>query len=148
MTIKKVLLVLATVAMGLVVAAPSTQKLAIGMHEMGFTMSGKTLNSGIPAEITITNDGKAAHELQVYLTPKSTPSDWDSYIDANKLWNKSTATLTINGKVKKGSFMEVELEPGQKAVLKFVPRVKGSFEVGCHKTGHYEAGMKDALRVN
>ncbi len=34
------------------------------------------------------------------------------------------------------------LSPGQQVVLRFVATKKGSFEMGCHLPGHYEAGMK------
>lgn len=53
----------------------------------------------------------------------------------------------MDGKPVKGNFMEVVLKPGQKAVLRFTPVLKGSFELGCHIPGHYEAGMKNALSV-
>jgi uncharacterized cupredoxin-like copper-binding protein len=36
----------------------------------------------------------------------------------------------------------VTLAPGEQVVLRFTPVKKGSFEMGCHLPGHYEAGMK------
>ena len=31
--------------------------------------------------------------------------------------------------------------------FKFTPNKKGTFEIGCHVEGHYEAGMKGILTV-
>jgi uncharacterized cupredoxin-like copper-binding protein len=36
----------------------------------------------------------------------------------------------------------ITLAPGEQVVLRFSPTKKGTFEMGCHLPGHYEAGMK------
>ena len=42
---------------------------------------------------------------------------------------------------------EVELEKGKGATVLFTPSKKGTFEIGCHVEGHYEAGMKGTFVV-
>lgn len=137
-----------TALLGLTLAAPSApQTLSFDMSEMKIAKSAQSLKAGVPAQIIITNSGKIEHELQAYLTPKVVPKNWDAYISANKLWKGAKASLSIDGKAVKGEFMEVVLKPGQKALLIFTPVLKGSFELGCHIPGHYEAGMKNAFQV-
>ncbi|MFN8509497.1 MAG: cupredoxin domain-containing protein [Deinococcaceae bacterium] len=131
-------------------AASGVQKVSVSMFEMGFKPVDLQVKAGVPVEITLTNSGKADHEFQAYTPPKTEPKDWDAYLEKNTLWfSADNVSLTIDGKaVHEHKFIEVALHPGQKAVLKFTPKVKGTFEMGCHEPGHYESGMKGKFKVN
>lgn len=147
--VKKVAFPLLLASLGFAHAAGTN--ISVSMSEMKFAPMNITLKAGQKAVITVTNTGKVVHELQAYNTPKVAPKDeagWDAYMQKNTIWLPSKdATLTINGKAKKGSFFEVELQPGEKGVLIFTPTKKGTFELACHKPSHYEGGMKGTVTV-
>lgn len=144
---KTLLIALPVALLGLASAAPAPQKLTLNLSEMKITGSAPALRAGVPAEITVVNSGKVEHELQAYALPKSTPKNWDAYAGANKLWKGTPARLSVEGKPVQGDFTEVLLKPGQRAVLRFTPQVKGAFELACRIPGHYEAGMKSGLVI-
>ncbi len=48
-------------------------------------------------------------------------------------------------KARRGSGLEVA--SNRSAEVKFTPKKTGTFEIGCHVEGHYEAGMKGSLTV-
>lgn len=131
--------------------AAAAQTVQVSMSEMKFSPMNITLKAGQTATLTITNTGKVVHELQAYTTPKVAPKTeaaWDAYMQKNTVWLASKdARLTVGGKVRKGRFFEVELQPGEKGVLTFTPSHTGTFELACHKPGHYEGGMKGTLTV-
>lgn len=130
-------------------AAPAS--MSVNMSEMKFTPSTLTLKAGQKVTITITNTGKVVHELQAYVKPKTAPKNeaaWDAYMQQYTMWlGTKNLSLTKNGKAVKGSFFEVELDPGQKGVLTFTPGKAGVYELACHKPGHYESGMKGTITV-
>ncbi|PYE55346.1 cupredoxin domain-containing protein [Deinococcus yavapaiensis] len=146
-------------AAALLVAAPfayaaqagTTQKVTVTMSEMMFMPMKLSFQAGRKVELTIVDGGRAPHEFQAYDVPKNSPSGeeaWDAYIEKHAWWlGAKDVKLTVNGKAKAGSFMEVNLKPGEKAVLTFTPTKKGTFEMACHYPGHYESGMKGAVTV-
>jgi uncharacterized cupredoxin-like copper-binding protein len=44
--------------------------------------------------------------------------------------------------LKAGTTVEIKL-----VEVKFTPKKTGTFEIGCHVEGHYEAGMKGSLTI-
>jgi len=42
---------------------------------------------------------------------------------------------------------KIELDAGKNMMIKVTAKKPGTFEVGCHVAGHYEAGMKSAVTV-
>ncbi|MDR7486214.1 MAG: hypothetical protein QN149_13365 [Armatimonadota bacterium] len=42
---------------------------------------------------------------------------------------------------------EILVGPGQSATLRFTPTKKGTFEISCQISGHYEAGQKGTITV-
>lgn len=146
---KKIVFSLLLASLGFAHAA--TSNISVSMSEMMFMPMNITLKAGQKAVITVTNTGKVVHELQAYNTPKVVPKTeaaWDAYMQKNTIWLASKdAALTIGGKAKKGSFFEVELQPGEKGVLTFTPAKAGTYELACHKPGHYEGGMKGTVTI-
>ncbi len=132
-------------------AFAATQTINLQMKEMSFTPMNISLKAGQPVQFNISNTGKAVHEFQAYVTPKTAPKDeagWDAYMTKNTLWlGSKDVKLTVDGKVVKGPFIEVQLNSGQKGVLTFTPSKAGNFDIACHKPGHYESGMKGKLQV-
>lgn len=130
--------------------AGKEQKVSITLTEFKFTPAKITLQTGLPAEIVLVNKGKVEHEFLVYKTPKSKVSDWDEYAMANTYFKdigEVGGEFEGIGAVAGTSIFEVKVQPGKSAELKFTPTRKGTFEIGCHVEGHYEAGMKAVFVV-
>ncbi|HEU4741884.1 MAG TPA: cupredoxin domain-containing protein [Meiothermus sp.] len=144
-------LALAGTLLSLASAQGQVQRVTVALYEMGFKPGQLQLKAGVPAEITLRNAGKAAHEFQAYLNPKTAPkgeSSWDAYLEQNTLWLGGKAQLEIGGRTMDASkWIEVMLKPGEQAVLRFTPVKKGNYELGCHLPGHYEAGMRGSVVV-
>ncbi len=144
-------------AMGLIAAlsgapagAAKVQKASVTMTDFKFTPNRITLQVGTPVELTLINKGKVEHEFMVYPVPKSEPDDWDEYLMPNTYFrNMDEVEVEFEGQgaVAGTSLFEVEVKPGKRATVHFTPNKKGTFEVGCHTAGHYEAGMKGTLTI-
>ena len=137
-------------AYGITAGAAKEQKVTITMTDFKFTPALITLQSGVPAEIVLVNKGAVEHEFMVYKTPAGKIKDWDEYIMPNtyfKDMGEVEGEFEGIGAVAGTSVFEVEVMKGKTAELKFTPTRKGTFEMGCHVEGHYEAGMKGVLVV-
>ncbi|MDQ7850446.1 MAG: cupredoxin domain-containing protein [Armatimonadota bacterium] len=149
MRVVLVLLVMAGLTLG-ATAAPKAQKMTVTMSDYRFTPSKVNLTAGTPAALTLVNKGKVEHEFMVYLAPKTPPEDWDEYVMSNTFF-KDMGEVEVEfegqGAVAGVSIFEVEVKPGKRAVVHFTPSRKGTFEIGCHVEGHYEAGMRGTLTV-
>jgi uncharacterized cupredoxin-like copper-binding protein len=131
-------------------AAPKAQKLTITMAEFKYSPKTITIRAGVPVELTVVNRGAVEHEFLVYTPPKTAPDDWDEYAIANTYFQDLGEVEVVfrdRGAVAGTSLFEVELEKGRSATVLFTPAKKGTFEIGCHVEGHYEAGMKGTLIV-
>ncbi len=143
-------IVLVLLMFGVAAGAAKEQKVTITLKEFSFTPARVTLQADVPAEIVLVNKGKVEHEFLVYDTPKGKISDWDEYVMANtyfKDMGEVEGEFEGTGAVAGTRIFEVEVKPGKVAELKFTPARKGAFEIACHVTGHYEAGMKGVLVV-
>jgi len=130
--------------------AAKEQKVTIVLSDFKFTPAMVTLQAGVPAEIVLVNKGNVEHEFMVYKTPSGKISDWDEYIMPNtyfKNLGEVKGEFEGTGAVAGTSVFEVEVAKGKTAALNFTPTQKGTFEIGCHTEGHYEAGMKGVLVV-
>lgn len=141
------LLVLSGVAWG-----AGVQKVTIIMRDFSYTPSTVTLQSGVPAEVTLVNKGQVAHEWMAYGMPKQgmtmggeTGHEW---VERSNYFHM-VAVVATGGKVIRqgGDFMELRVDPGKSASVKFTPMKKGTFEMGCMIQGHYEAGQHGVLVV-
>ncbi len=130
--------------------AVKREKVTITMTDFKFTPATVTLKSGVPTEIVLVNKGKVEHEFLVYDPPTGKVSEWDDWAIPHtyfKDMGEVEGEFPGIGAVAGTSVFEVEVKPGKIAELKFTPARKGTFEIGCHVQGHYEAGMKAALVV-
>src|SRR3972149_5190633 len=127
------------------VAAAKAQVVTITMSDFKFTPKTITLQVGTPVELTLSNKGSVEHEFMVYVAPKAAPDDWDEYV-MDSTYFKDMGEIEVvfrgQGAVASTRMFEVGLEKGKRAGIEFTPTKKGTFEVGCHVEGHYEAGMK------
>ncbi len=131
-------------------AAAKAQKVTITMSDFKFTPKTITVQAGTPVELTLINKGTVEHEFMVYVAPKAAPDDWDEYVmDSTYFKDMGEVEVVFRGQgaVASTRMFEVELEKGKGATVLFTPSKKGTFEIGCHVEGHYEAGMKASFVV-
>ncbi len=131
-------------------AAAKVQKVTVTLTDFKFTPKTVSIQAGTPVELTLVNKGAVEHEFMVYAAPKAAPDDWDEYVMENTYFKNMGEVETVfrnQGAVASTSMFEVELEKGKSATVKFTPARKGTFEIGCHVEGHYEAGMKGTFIV-
>jgi uncharacterized cupredoxin-like copper-binding protein len=126
-------------------ASPAVQKVTITMTEFKYAPQTVTLRAGVPAEITLVNQGRDDHELMVYAPAKTPPDAWDDYAMAHTYFHdmgEVMGTFPGQGHVSGTRIFEILVAAHRSAVLSFTPKTKGIFEMGCHLPGHYESGMK------
>jgi uncharacterized cupredoxin-like copper-binding protein len=144
-------LVVLLVALALSGAAGAPkQKVTVALSEMKFTPSTITVQAGAPVELRLVNRGKQKHEFMVYARPKAGlgMDELEEWAEENSYFKGLRLAVEAAGvEVVGTNIFEVEVEPGKSAELSFTPTRKGTFEIGCHIEGHYEAGMKGTLVV-
>lgn len=141
---------LVIMSLGTAAGGAKEQKLTIVLNEMSFAPARVTLQAGVKAEIKLVNKGKVKHEFMVYAVPKAGLKG-----DELEKWAEETSYFKgLEMKVEGGGIevvgeeiFEVEVAAGKSAELQFTPKKTGTFEIGCHVEGHYEAGMKGVLVI-
>jgi len=111
------------------------QIVTVDATELKFTPSDIQIHAGMTKFIMI-NNGIGEHELVVYEASKK------EIVDKAELAEDEETIV-------KNIIFEVEHTPGgQTAESDVIDLKEGSYIVGCHIPGHYEAGMKGTLTVN
>lgn len=103
-------------------AAPGDFVVNVTMTEFAFEVDRTDLPVGVPITFVLTNDGAIAHD----------------------------ATLELVGAVDEPldpSTDTEEVAPGDSVSFTYTFEEGGSFQLGCHIAGHYEAGMVTELNV-
>jgi uncharacterized cupredoxin-like copper-binding protein len=103
----------------------ASENVAVTLNDFTVTPSQTTLKVGVPYTFTITNDGKAQHEL---VLEKAT--DVDVPLQAS------------------GHEAEAEaIDPGTSKTLEWTFTAPGEYQLACHVPGHFEAGMFVKIEV-
>ncbi len=140
------------VTAGGAIGAAKEQKVTIVLSEFKFTPATIALQADVPAEITLVNRGAVLHEFSVYTKPPAGTkiTEWDEWVIPNtyfqgigEIHSEIAGFGTTNGTV----LFEFEVPKDRSVTIKFVPKRKGTFEMGCHQVGHYEAGMVGTMVV-
>lgn len=134
-------------------AATARQRVEIQMKEFAFVPSTVTLKAGVPAEVRLVNRGVVEHEWMVHEAKGMTGMHSEKMhkeLEARSYFKG--LPVQVEGQAKRVERMGkdvvmVTLAPGQSVTLRFTPRKRGTFEMGCYLPGHYEAGMKGSWVV-
>lgn len=133
--------------------AATEQRFTIAMRDFGYTPSKVTLQSGIPAQLTIVNNGKLTHEFMLYGMPKDMSSMMGGemgheWVEKTNYF-KGVKVTTSGGKERRkgGGLLELRVQAGKSATITFTPVKKGTFEFSCMLADHYEAGQRGVLVV-
>ncbi len=131
-------------------AAATQQVVELQMKEFAFVPATVTLRAGAPAELRLANQGAVEHEFMVYDAKGlhlggMDPDKMHRELEARSYFRG--VLVQVEGRAKEvkrrgKDLVGVTLAAGQRVVLRFVASRTGTFEVGCHVPGHYEAGMR------
>ncbi|MDR5694804.1 MAG: cupredoxin domain-containing protein [Armatimonadota bacterium] len=130
--------------------APKKQEITIQLIEFAFKPNRITLTKGVPVELKLSNKGSVTHEFMVYAPPKAGMSmeELEKWAEEKSYFKGVEVTVEGAGiEVVGKDIFEVEIEKGKSVEIKFTPIKAGTFEIGCHLPGHYEAGMKGTMVV-
>lgn len=108
------------------------QDVVIELSETMFSPSELTFEAGTPYVLTLHNTGAEKH-----------------YFTAHEFY-RSIATRkveTVHSEIKVRYFTAIEVFPGQKVELFFVPVKTGTFDFFCEIEGHADAGMRGTITV-
>jgi len=110
------------------------QVVIIHAKEFKFIPSEININTG-KTKFVLINDGEAVHELVVYDISKK------DIVDKAEL-AEDEATIGKN------ILFEIEeVHPGESGESDVLNLQEGSYVMGCHVPGHYEAGMKGTIEI-
>lgn len=148
-------LVAAGVLTAAAAAGAARQVVEVEMWEFRYKPSVVTLRAGVPAELRLVNRGVVEHEFMVYDATDLHMAGMDPDKMHHELEERSYfrgLAVQVSGRAKMVERMGrdvvmITLAPGEKVVLRFTPKRRGTFEIGCHLPGHYEAGMKGRVVV-
>ena len=106
--------------------------------QMRFTPNTLEVQAGETVRLVVRNDGKVMHELVL---------GTDQQIREHAEQMKKGVAHDAHGHDSAG-FAAVEVEPGQTGELVIRFAQPGSYQMACLVPGHYEAGMRGALKVS
>lgn len=140
------------------VSAANVHKVSVVMKEFSFTPAKVELKVGETVELTLKNAGQVAHDWMVGDGLVNTPDEKGFQKDllvllkpeehGRKFTPERVGVASKADSIKRIS-TGVEIEPGGEVTLRFtVPAAaKGTWNMDCVLTGHYESGMKGTIVV-
>jgi steroid delta-isomerase-like uncharacterized protein len=100
-------------------ASTEEQTVQVTLKEMTITASLTTFTVGVPYTFVVTNAGQVEHEMVI-----EHHGDVDKPMEANGAESEAP-----------------DIEPGKAKTLTWTFTEPGTYQLGCHVPGHYEAGM-------
>lgn len=140
------------------VFAANVHKVSVVMKEFSFTPAKVELKVGETVELTLRNAGQVAHDWMVGNDLVNTPDEkgfrkdllvlLKPEIHGRKFTAERVGIPSKADSIKRIS-TGVEIEPGGAVTLRFtVPAAaKGTWNMDCVLTGHYESGMKGTIVI-
>jgi uncharacterized cupredoxin-like copper-binding protein len=140
------------------VLAANVHKVSVVMKEFSFAPAKVELKVGETVELTLRNAGQVAHDWMVGDGLVNTPDEkgfrkdllvlLKPEIHGRKFTAERVGVPSKADSIKRIS-TGVEIEPGGEVTLRFtVPAAaKGTWNMDCVLTGHYESGMKGSIVI-
>lgn len=110
------------------------QVVTIHANEFKFIPSELQIHSG-KTKFVLVNDGVGEHEMVAYEASKK-----DIVDQAELAEDEDTIAKNILFEVE-------EVHPGESGESEVIDLTEGSYVIGCHVPGHYEAGMKGTIEI-
>ncbi len=111
-------------------ADPKPQEVRVEADEFRFAIDRPMLEAGRPIALTIINKGKMKHE---FVSDLFAGADTEMESDG----------IIVEGK----GIEEIELAPGKRVKVTFIPQKKGKINFICDIPGHREQGMMGAVSI-
>ena len=111
-----------------------TQKVNVTMTDIKYSVKSIKVKKGVPVTFTFVNKGKAVHEAVIGTRSHQLAHDKEM---------AAMGSMTMSDEP-----TAISLKPGVTKTLTYTFTKAGSFEVGCHTPGHYNAGMKIDVAVS
>lgn len=133
---------------------------AIEMRDIAFSPTSVTASKGETITFRFTNKGKVVHEAvigdQATQEEHAMSMSMSSGASASMSMSSSSTDSGMGGmnmggpttSNPSGASKMLTLDPGKKGDLSYTFDQPGSFIIGCHQPGHYEAGMRVAITVS
>ncbi len=115
-----------------------TRIVEVTMVDTAFEPEALELMEGETVRFVFTNDGKADHEA--YIGTAQAQADHEDEM--------REAEDDGHGGGHDNSEEAITVEPDDTGELTYTFDEAGTFEIGCHEPGHYEAGMKMTIEVS
>jgi uncharacterized cupredoxin-like copper-binding protein len=122
-------------------SAGAARRIEIAMVDIAFEPSSLTVTEGDEVELLFTNDGKVRHEAYV-----GTPDDQVDHAEEMAAEGEDSGGHDDHGGGSDDK-NKITVEPGKSGELTYRFDKAGSYEIGCHEPGHYDAGMKITVVV-
>lgn len=108
------------------------------MRDIAFDTTALSVTAGSTVEFDFTNAGRIPHDAFI--------GDADAQAEHGAEMAEMAAS---GGEMDHHSMDEaaVTVQPGESASLTYTFDEPGTYEIGCHQPGHYEAGMKVIITV-
>lgn len=140
----------------------------IEMRDIAFSPTSVTVTKGETVTFRFTNKGKVVHEALIgdqaaqdehaksmsnsmssgaSSSMSMSSSSMDSGMGGMNMGGASSSSPSPMGSTGDASKM-LTLDPGKKGDLTYTFDQPGSYIIGCHQPGHYEAGMRVAVTVS
>ncbi len=112
------------------------QAVEVAMTEFAFTPATLTVKAGSTVTFSFTNRGGIVHE---------------AVIGDEQAQEEHEAAMTEGMEMQReegaAEAAELELQPGESGTLTYTFSEPGTYLIGCHEPGHYEAGMVATIEV-
>jgi uncharacterized cupredoxin-like copper-binding protein len=120
-------------------AGDATRTVEVDMVDIAFEPETLDVERGETIRFVFTNDGAVAHDAFV--------GDADAQAEHESEMLEDDDAHGGHGDDEDEGEDAVTVEPGETAELTYTFEDAGTFEIGCHQEGHYEAGMKITVEV-
>ncbi|MEO7557048.1 MAG: plastocyanin/azurin family copper-binding protein [Acidimicrobiales bacterium] len=132
-------------------ASGAAKDVAIEMRDIAYSPTTLAVKKGDTVKFTFTNKGAIAHEALIgddaaQATHAKEMSS--AATDSMSSTGNAGASDSMGGMDHGGSGDVLTVDPGKSGTLSYSFDQAGTFIIGCHEPGHFEAGMKVAVTVS
>ncbi len=113
----------------------AAEVIEVTMTEFGYSPASVTVAPGTPTVLRFINEGAIQHEAML----------GDHHMQEE--FAASTDHGDHGGAGHHGDMMAITLDPGQTGEIEFMVEEPGTWLIGCHLPGHYDAGMVATIEV-
>lgn len=119
----------------------------ISMVDIGFEPDAIEVQAGDEVTFAFTNDGKLVHEALIGTLAEQDEHEAEMNMGDGEMDGMDGMEDADHGGGHEGDVGMLTLEPGEKGEITHVFDAPGEYLIGCHVSGHWDAGMKVVVTV-